>query len=147
MLLMGATSAHADTVRVIDGDGFELNGKVIRIWGIDAPELTQTCRNRFWWSYPCGKRSKAFLEQILQDSTPVCRTITRDKYGRLVSKCFVDGEDLAALIVRAGWAVDFTRYSGGKYAEEQAQAEAEKRGIWAGSFDMPSDVRKQGREL
>lgn len=42
LLLTGA--AHGgETFRVIDGDGIELAGQSVRLWGIDAPELRQEC--------------------------------------------------------------------------------------------------------
>lgn len=55
-------------VAVIDGDGFELGGVVIRLWGIDAPEMGQECE-REGRSYPfCGLSSKMALESLLNAS-------------------------------------------------------------------------------
>lgn len=143
-VMMSGTAGAAD-IRVIDGDGFRMDGKEIRIWGIDAPELTQTCRNGFWWSYPCGKRSKAFLRQILRENAPVCQTITIDRYGRHISRCKVKGRDLGALMVKSGWALDFERFSRGAYAAEQMDAKQKGRGLWQGRFTPPWEWRDQHR--
>jgi endonuclease YncB( thermonuclease family) len=44
LLLVIATAASAQTVRVIDGDSLEVAGEDIRLIGIDAPEGSQMCQ-------------------------------------------------------------------------------------------------------
>lgn len=40
-----------------------------------------------------------------------------DAYGRTVAQCFLpDGRDLSAEMVRMGLAIDWPKFSGGKYA-------------------------------
>jgi endonuclease YncB( thermonuclease family) len=39
---------------VIDGDTLEIHGTRIRLYGIDAPESTQLCRNHNSDLYRCG---------------------------------------------------------------------------------------------
>jgi endonuclease YncB( thermonuclease family) len=45
-----ASTAFADNLTgqasIIDGDTLEIHGAWIRLWGIDAPESSQLCRNR-----------------------------------------------------------------------------------------------------
>src|SRR5690349_7808869 len=41
---MAVPSTVEGIARVIDGDTLELAGERIRLWGIDAPERSQTCR-------------------------------------------------------------------------------------------------------
>lgn len=36
--------------------------------------------------------------------------------GRVVAQCFVDGRDVAAILVEAGLACDWARFSGGHYS-------------------------------
>lgn len=131
----------AESIRVIDGDGIELAGQSVRLWGIDAPELRQEC-SKDGRRYPCGEKAKEALTAFLGAAAPICETVNRDRYGREVAKCEVAGDDLAALMVRSGWAVDWPRYSKGSYAEDQDEAEAHKRGLWAGFFAAPWDWRK-----
>jgi endonuclease YncB( thermonuclease family) len=45
LALLLAAPAFAQTIT--DGDTIKLNGATWRLWGIDAPELHQTCRDRW----------------------------------------------------------------------------------------------------
>ena len=49
-----------------------------------------------------------------------------------------DGSDVNAWMVRQGWAV---AYYSATYRPEESAAHAAKRGIWAGSFMLPSEWR------
>ena len=42
-------------VRVIDGDTIKLEGKLVRLSGIDAPEKSQICLNEIKKTYPYGR--------------------------------------------------------------------------------------------
>jgi len=49
----------------------------------------------------------------------------------------VAGADLGEWLVRSGLALDWPRYSKGKYAAAQRDAEHAGRGIWAGGYVEP----------
>lgn len=38
-----------------DGDSFIIQGRKVRLWGIDAPEYYQNCFDTEGNEYPCGK--------------------------------------------------------------------------------------------
>lgn len=132
---------------VIDGDTIEIAGERIRINGIDAPEASQLCEDDQGQSYRCGAMSAGALEQLLAESRPLrCEFVERDQYGRFVGDCFRSDElGVAAAMVRAGMAMDWPRYSGGAYADEQSAAEAAKAGIWQGEFQPPWEWRAAQR--
>lgn len=136
-LILCASNAGGAPLYVIDGDGFSLGGQTVRIWGIDAPELSQECANASGTAYPCGSYAKRALSQILADAVPACETITRDQYGRDVARCSVHGQDIGHAMVRAGWAVDYTQFSEGAYLSAQTEAQRRQLGLWSGSFSMP----------
>jgi endonuclease YncB( thermonuclease family) len=46
---------------VIDGDTIEIHGNRIRIFGIDAPESDQLCRNEESELYHCGQKASNAL--------------------------------------------------------------------------------------
>ena len=82
---------------------------------------------------------------IIGDSVPVCRRKDTDRYGRTVGQCYVDGQDIGALLVRQGWALDYRRYSRGHYAAQEKEARKTGTGMWAGEFTPPWEWRKNRR--
>src|SRR6476646_7451391 len=55
----------AGQANIIDGDTLEIHGTRIRLWGIDAPESTQLCRNDDSNLYQCGRASATALAGLL----------------------------------------------------------------------------------
>jgi len=130
-------------LRIVDGDGLELEGVKIRLWGIDAPELGQTCASAAGPAYPCGEAAAVLLTALVAEGTLACTVVDTDRFKRPVMRCAVAGVDIGREMVKRGWAVDYGRYSGGFYAGDQEAAKAARRGMWAGSFVMPWDWRRQ----
>jgi endonuclease YncB( thermonuclease family) len=65
-----------------------------------------------------------------------------DRYQRTVATCFrADGADVGQWLVESGYAVDWPRYSHGRYTEAQYKAMASDRGIWDGYFELPCRAR------
>lgn len=133
---------------VIDGDTIEIHGERIRLNGIDAPESAQSCNDMNGNPYRCGARAAEALASFLKESSPTrCEFVDRDQYGRFVGDCFrADGVSVQAALVRSGWAMDWPRYSGGAYADEQTAAESERIGIWAGTVQPPWEWRADQRQ-
>jgi endonuclease YncB( thermonuclease family) len=138
---------------VIDGDTIALAGEHVRLYGIDAPELRQSCRV-LGQEWPCGRMAKDWLTELLAGrevacsgrgpparwTDPAASGRARDRYGRLLAVCRVGGEDLNERIVRAGWALAYRKYSS-DYVDAEAQARAAGSGVWRGSFMPPWDWR------
>ena len=130
---------------VIDGDTIEIAGERIRLDGIDAPESRQHCVDERGAKYACDRQAAHALDRQLASSRPTrCVRNGHDRYGRTIATCFLSsGIDVAAWLVRNGHALDWPRYSNGRYANEQHAAEAERRGMWRGQFDAPWDWRRR----
>ena len=147
LFLILASPAMAQTVEgrasVIDGDTIDINGERIRFNGIDALESWQRCKDAAGKEYRCGKEAAFALDEWLAASRPTrCEFVERDRYGRMVANCFrADGASVADWLVRNGWALDWPRYSGGEFADAQAEARREGRGIWRGTFEQPCEAR------
>ncbi|HEX2555589.1 MAG TPA: thermonuclease family protein [Microvirga sp.] len=122
---------------VTDGDTVRLNGAPIRLKGVDAPEMRQSCR-RDGRPYPCGEVSKQALVERLEDRTLTCRITGRDRYRRALAFCAVEGEDVGAWLVEQGLAVGY-----GDYEREEARARSRRLGLWAGEFQRPAEWRRE----
>ncbi len=130
---------------VADGDTFTLGYSRIRLWGVDAPELHQTCTlpdGRLW---TCGVQAREALKRIVAGQTVRCEPQYRDPNGRPVSRCAVAGKDLGGQLVTSGWALDFPRYSGGAYTPAELGARSRRIGVWQGTLTAPWEWRAAQR--
>lgn len=127
----------AGPATVVDGDTLSLDGRRIRLQGMDAPEPAQTCiRDGAGW--PCGATARFALAEMVQRGDVFCTVSGEDRTGRALARCTVGGDDIAEALVRQGLAVaDGLR----GYAAAEAEARAARRGLWAGPFERPRDFR------
>ena len=133
---------------VIDGDtiAVEGTGPRIRLDAIDAPESSQPCFNSSGTRYLCGVRAAETLTDIIgRNGRVTCAEKEKDRYGRIVAVCSVGATEINREMVRRGWAIEFKRYSDGRYAGAEEEARTAKAGLWAGTFDEPADWRKAKR--
>ena len=143
--LMASATAQVgpQPVRLADGDSFSLGHDRYRLYGIDAPELHQQCTDASGEAWPCGLRARSELRRIIGTSPVQCRTVSTDRYGRFVAICRAGGRDIASELVRAGFATTIKSRDGrNPYEDEEADARAEKRGLWAGTFEPPREWRR-----
>lgn len=128
---------------VYDGDTFRIfeGEKVykIRVWGIDAPELKQTCQKETE-TVACGKETKAALQKILEQGIVTCEYQATHR-DRLVAICFVNGQDISANLIRQGLAIEDKGITKGKYSSYENDAKNKKLGLWGMSFDKPAHWR------
>ena len=115
----------------VEGDVLSVNGQVVRLWGIDAPEVKQTCTTRFNKQYDCFTPSKNMLSSYIGTKQVTCYIRGQDSNGQKVGTCGVNGLDLAALMVKSGWALAYIDLSP-QYVELEGIAQSEKRGLWGG---------------
>lgn len=123
--------------QVIDGDTLRLTGRRVRLTGLDAPELDQTCVGPDGREWSCGADARLFLADLVRGSDLTCQGNGRDIYRRLLASCAIDGQDIGSRIVAAGWAQADLQYAG-----EETQARVAKRGIWSGTFVAPIEWRR-----
>jgi endonuclease YncB( thermonuclease family) len=131
------------SARVIDGDSLEIGGVSLRLFGIDAPERDQDCRDAQRKTYSCGRAALRALAAIIAGRDVTCNPVDVDQYKRDVAVCTVGDVDLGDAMVRGGHALDYTRHSRGRYADAEREARDARRGVWAGSFERPTTWRQQ----
>jgi len=122
--------------RVSDGDSFRLGDERIRMIGLDAPELSQQCDAAGGTKWPCGRRARDRMQNLLASGPVLCQPDGHDQYGRLLATCSIAGKDLGATMVVEGLAI-----ASGSYWNEEAEAKRQRRGIWSGAFDTPRNWR------
>lgn len=138
LLVFGSTLALAAEIQgkvvgVADGDTITVlsNGKQIRVrlQGIDSPESGQAF----------GARAKEFTSSLAFGQTVILRDKGRDRNGRLLAEVMLpDGRSLNRELVRAGFAWWFRKYSSDQeLARLEAEARAERRGLWADADPVP----------
>jgi endonuclease YncB( thermonuclease family) len=131
-----ATPLTAQTAKVIDGDTLHVGDEKIRLFGIDAPEKGQTCTGPDGKAWACGLWAAEQLQEKLEGGSLTCRGQDRDRYGRLLATCTVDGRDVAKDLVEEGAVLAFRRYSS-RYVGAENSARAAGRGVWSGEMTAP----------
>lgn len=101
--------------KIRDGDTFLIGNQPIRLCGIDAPESKTKA----------GKNATIFITQALRGKAVKCIPVgegtvcdgrsRRTNHDRIVAQCFVQGRDIAEMLVRARHACDWPKFSGGAY--------------------------------
>jgi endonuclease YncB( thermonuclease family) len=142
-LAMSAASRPGPTTpSVIDGDTLEVDGRIVQLFGIDAPELGQLCgRDGAWW--PCGVEAALALRkhvtfgahQLGCERWPGAATGTAVA-GARHELCRIGHEDLALVMLHGGHATALPD-SFPDYREAQEQARQARLGIWHSAFAMP----------
>lgn len=139
VLIVFVTPGHATTLSgsatVHDGDTIKIGRQSIRLWGIDAVELRQTCGD-----VKCGELARDMLKDIVANRNVTCTAKGRS-YKRIVATCMVGDVDVAALMAARGMAYDATRYSKGFYKDAQDSARLQNIGLWAMNADDPAHWR------
>jgi endonuclease YncB( thermonuclease family) len=134
------TGCLTGSATIIDGDTIIVAGERVRLHGIDAPELDQT----FWWQgrqLACGTMALAALEALTAGVRLRCEAMERDRYDRLIAKCFSpNGVDVGRRLVSSGWALAYRRYSM-DYVDAEDEARRARRGMWRGTFVKPWEWR------
>ncbi len=157
LLGLPASPVMADAIGpacIIDGDTVMVNGKrrsmkcvggtLVRLAGIDAPELKQNCGHSSGREVLCGRAAASFLLKRINGRTTTCRGNSKVRGGYLLATCFVGSVNLNALMVREGWALAKRSHSE-TYADDEGDAKKARKGLWQLKFVPPWEWRKGRR--
>lgn len=118
---------YGKVIKIVDGDTFDIllenqTTKRIRMEGIDAPER----------GMPYYKVSKDYLGQLcFGKSIKIVQTNT-DRYGRTVAQSLINDNELGLLMIKAGYAWHFKKYSHDiELARAEINAKNNRTGLWA----------------
>jgi endonuclease YncB( thermonuclease family) len=135
----GAESGIQGHPRVRDGDGLDFGDQRVRLFGIDAVELAQSCQDPAKGQFDCGRRAAQALRDLVGNQIVSCIERDRDQYGRSVAVCSAGGRDLNFEMVSAGWAMAYRRFST-DYVDAENQARRNRRGVWVDDDPTPAWV-------
>lgn len=129
-------------VGVTDGDTIAVmrDGRSarVRLEGIDCPERGQDF----------GARAKQFTSRMAFGKDAVVEVRDVDRYGRLVARVNVGGEDVSLALVRSGLAWHYTKYSRDpELAEAEMAAKSSQLGLWSRPAPTPPWEFRQSAPL
>lgn len=132
----------AGRAEVLDSDILRVDGYRVFLLGVESVERGQLCviDGRPWECWAAAVRA---LETIVAEGETVCQAASApDVLNQVIARCRVNGEDIGARFVHAGYGlalVDETAV----YAAEEATARAAAIGLWQGSFLSPAEWRRR----
>jgi endonuclease YncB( thermonuclease family) len=140
LLCLSPLRAEADDLTgrpaVVSADTISINGEEVRLLGVDAPEVGQTCWDGGGQPWDCGQRAALAITEKIHDEPVTCRGVRRDQGGRLLAVCELGSTNLNAWLVAEGWALAYRPQSLAFVSAEESAREGGK-GIWAGAFEPP----------
>lgn len=139
---IGASEAYSARASIVsDGDTLWVkpdDGRAprkLRLQGVDAPEICQSG----------GVAAREALRALVTQRQLMVQVKYFDDYGRGLAHIEVDGQDVAAVMVRQGQAWSYRwRRSLGPYAAQEAQARQARVGVFSEpTAELPRDFRRR----
>lgn len=139
---IGATETYFARASIIsDGDTLWVEPddggapRKLRLQGVDAPEICQSG----------GLAAREALRALVMQRSLQVQVKYVDDYGRGLAHIEVDGQDVAAALVRQGHAWSYRwRRSLGPYVQQEAQAHQARIGLFAQPApELPRDFRRR----
>ena len=132
-------------VGVIDGDTIRITRNLksvkVRLYGVDCPEINQDG----------GKEARSLVRRLAFGRVVHIESKGKDRYKRIIGRVYLlSGNTLSRELVKAGRCWWYRKYApDDQYLKElEAEARAEKRGLWADlSSVSPWEWRKQRRNI
>lgn len=140
--VLGEYSTSSFVVDVVDGDTLvvETEGETntVRLLGIDTPELKHPRKEIECFAKEASEKAKDLLLEEEVFLRPDFTQQDEDRYGRLLRYVYLaDGTLVNELLIREGYAYEYTYRAPYKKQSEFQNAESEARenevGLWAGT--------------
>ena len=131
-----SSQSSGERLRVIDGDTLQVDGNIVQLYGIDAPELGQLCEsNGSLWR--CGMEAAYALSKLvnLNRSSLHCspwggaRGAASDPAPASAQVCEIGNEDVALHLLHSGNSLALPG-AFPDYLDAEQQARDAKLGVW-----------------
>lgn len=104
----------SEVTSIYDGDTFRVNivgypdivghRVSVRVFGIDTPEMKGKCPAE----KEAAQKAKQFTVEKLRSGKKIeLRNLRRDKYFRLLAEVYIDNNNLAEMLIKAGLAISY----------------------------------------
>lgn len=128
--------------QVVDGATVKFGQQLVRFFAIASPEKGQTCDEGQWHPGPHAKKA---LENFIAGRPVTCKQVDfEQRNDPPVAQCYAGDDDLQAMMVAAGWAWPFGRFSE-RYAPEEREAAGKKAGVHGHRCVPPWEWRAKRR--
>ena len=117
--------AEAHNIAIIDGDTLRMDGHVIRLRGVEAPDRGDRCLG----GIDCGGAATTALAALVRGRRVECSLKDHDSAGRPYADCNASGTDLSRAIVASGWAR--AQPGAPELADLELRARRQRAGLWA----------------
>lgn len=124
----------------VSGDVLSVNGRLIRLGGIEAPDRDQKCQRPGNPRWRCGQAAETALARLVRRDVVRCELRGADEVGRRIGTCTVNGQDVSGALVREGHVFSAGGLFAG-YGSLENEARAQKSGLWRGEAERPSEYR------
>lgn len=136
----GLAAEPAGHVSVIDGDTLQVNGRIIQLFGIDAPELGQSCFHDGSW-YQCGLTAAFELQKLIElENTMLTCAPPPQPALPSTEVCQVGHMDVATVLLEGGYAFALPT-AGPEYLAAQTTARQGRLGVWHTEQVSPAEWR------
>ena len=124
---------------VIDGDTIVINGDLVRLMDLDAPEIGQRITRS---PIDAGQRAKQAMVTLIGGQVVTAKLNGFDRYGRRLAKISIGSKDVALEMIQSGMAIA-DRQAPASYKDAERSARRNKTGLWAlGGFAEPAAHRR-----
>lgn len=124
---------------VIDGDELRVGDRLVRLFGIAAPEISANY----------GPDARLYLDGLAGGQRVRCKEVDRTENNESIAICSIDGTDLAPELLAQGLAAVYRigasstlaeRELAARYDLEESDSRARKLGLWAPHNAAPKDA-------
>lgn len=123
---------------VLSGDRLRVDGKLVVLDGIEAPEAGQVCQRKSG-TWRCGAAARDALSALVRGRNVACDVLAEDESEKR-GRCYAKGADLAETLVRNGHVFAEGGFFS-RYASLEGEAQDRELGLWAGAVERPQDFR------
>jgi endonuclease YncB( thermonuclease family) len=117
----------------LDGTTIRAGAQIIKLARVDGPDAYAVCEGADGAPWACGLRARAALHNLVSQEQLTCRPVTEIGQRERRHSCEIAGQDIARLMVTAGW-LKPDIHSEWAYGADASRARAGGEGLWRGGW-------------